>query len=465
MMATHVDDFLFAHTEESAYIVKQIWDELHLGSEEEAEFRFCGKEFVQSLSTFDIRIFCKATAAKLHFIRLSKERSKQVEDPLLNDEHEEFMSVVGSLMWIGRSCRPGIAYRVSELQTALKKPVIEDVMKCNRVVKYIKEEQPDECLTFLSGAIRWPSVPGAPIEICVASVSDASHGSEDEYLPLEDVREPFRSQGAKLNFLAGEEMLTTEAAGLHVISFGSNIVRRVCNSTIKAETYQLQLVVENGDLVRASIADAHGLLDRTDWEASAASFCLQVWFTDCMSCHQTLQKPIQSKGMDKRLGIELAALRQCLWRSAGEGRADPRLYDALPMNPTDICRWIDTLVMIADPLTKAMKCDELMRVLNTNYWCWAQPENAKQIKQKKQAQRRVAKDKKQAADEPKVDSDHDRDPRQDEETKDLDRDPRQALVAYEASSGASTQCSAGSSRSPALPPIQSIQGRRFGSLM
>jgi hypothetical protein len=186
---------------------------------------------------------------------------------------------------------------------------------------------------------------------------------------------------------------------MHIVSYGSNVVRRVCNSTIKAETYQLQLVVENGDLVRAAFADCHGLLDRRNWEASAASFCTQVWFTDCKSCFDTLQKPVPTKGTDKRIGIELAALRQCLWRRSGEERADPRLYDSLPDTPTDICHWIDTTIMIADPLTKAMKSTEMMTALDTNFWCWTQPEDAKATKAKKQIQRHSSKDaKKEIAD-------------------------------------------------------------------
>ena len=150
------------------------------------------------------------------------------------------------------------------------------------------------------------------MEICTASVGDASHGSEEEYLPEEDEREAFRSQGGKLNFLADTEMLTSTSASLHLISYNSSVVRRVCNSTLKAETYNLQSTVENGDLVRAAFADLHGVLDRRHWEASAASYCKHVWFTDCKSCFDTLQKPVPSKGLDKRIGKELAALRQCL---------------------------------------------------------------------------------------------------------------------------------------------------------
>jgi hypothetical protein len=291
----------------------------------------------------------------------------------------------------------------------MRKPIVDDILKANKVVKYIKDE-PEECLTFLSEALKWPEKPGDEIEIVTASVSDASHGQEDEYLEEEDVREPFRSHGAKLIFLANKEMLTQECAHLHLISFGSTVVRKVCSSTLKAETYQLQTVVESGDLLRAAVADMHGQLDYKHWETSASKFMVHVWFTDCNSTAETLKKPVPKKGVDKRIGMELAALRQCLWRRKGDGLADPRLYDAMPEDPTDICHWIDTHSMIADPLTKRMKADLLVQVLKTNFWSWKQTEEAKADKLRRQGHRQTARHKKNAAKEGGAKGSDDHDP-------------------------------------------------------
>ena len=70
-------------------------------------------------------------------------------------------------------------------------------------------------------------------------------------------------------------------------------------------------------MLRAAVADCHGQLDHQRWEASASGFMQQIWFTDCKSCFGTLQKPV-AKSVDKRLGMELASLRQHLWREAGQ---------------------------------------------------------------------------------------------------------------------------------------------------
>ena len=63
----------------------------------------------------------------------------------------------------------------------------------------------------------------------------------------------------------------------------SNIVRRVCRTTIQAETYTLRAGVEDADIVRAAVADLFGVLDLTRWEASVAMFMKQIWFSICKS--------------------------------------------------------------------------------------------------------------------------------------------------------------------------------------
>ena len=109
-------------------------------------------------------------------------------------------------------------------------------------------EDPTVGITYKPG-LEWPRGRGDPLRICVAAVSDASHGNEEEYLSDWDVREAFRSQGAKLVFIASTDILDKEEAQVHLISFASTVQKRVVNSTIKAETYQLTDVVEAADLM------------------------------------------------------------------------------------------------------------------------------------------------------------------------------------------------------------------------
>ena len=98
-------------------------------------------------------------------------------------------------------------------------------------------------------------------------------------------------------------------------------------------------------------------------------------------------KPSLGKSSDKRLGIEIAALRQQLWRKPGDTDLDLRVRDKRPTECTDMIRWIDTRSMLADPLTKDMRDDYLQNVLDTNEWDFEQKQLDKDEKDKKKAYR------------------------------------------------------------------------------
>ncbi len=198
-------------------------------------------------------------------------------------------------------------YTVSTLQSASKKPIVEDTLKCNKCARYVKETK-DVGLTYKTG-VHWPSRVGEKMELCIAAVSDASHGNEFEHPDDWELRESFRSQGAKVILLTNTNAIDEEDVRCRLISLSITVQQRVVNSTIKSETDQLSGVVESADLIRAAIADLHGALDRKHWETTAAKFMKSVWFTDCRSAYETLQKPV-AKTVDRRLGVEVASLRQ-----------------------------------------------------------------------------------------------------------------------------------------------------------
>eukprot|EP00439_Symbiodinium_sp_Y106_P083063 s1580_g22.t2 len=115
--------------------------------------------------------------------------------------------------------------------------------------------------------------------------------------------------------------------------------------------------------------------------------------TDCKSLELTTSNPKCNKHSDKRLSIEIASLRQELWRKAGEKAGDPLYDDYKPADDqlTDIVRRIDTDVMIADPLTKVMEPTKLVEALKTNTLDVEQPLESVVKKRAKQLQRRSTK--------------------------------------------------------------------------
>ncbi|CAE7295808.1 unnamed protein product, partial [Symbiodinium microadriaticum] len=129
--------------------------------------------------------------------------------------------------------------------------------------------------------------------------------------------------------------------------------------------YTLQAGVEDGDVLSAAITDILGCRDMKRWEATSAKFVKQIWMTDCIE--QALSNPKCNKHSDKRLGPEhrdrVSSPRTL--RKAGQKAGDPFYDDYKPADDqlTEIVGWIDTVVMIADPMTKVMELTKLGEVL------------------------------------------------------------------------------------------------------
>jgi len=64
--------------------------------------------------------------------------------------------------------------------------------------------------------------------------------------------------------------------------------------------------------------------------------------------------------------------------------------DEKPTNVTDVVYWVDTDVMLADPLTKKMDAKKMWDALDSNFWDMKQPIESLRKKRLKQEQRRKA---------------------------------------------------------------------------
>ena len=116
---------------------------------------------------------------------------------------------------------------------------------------------------------------------------------------------------------------------------------------------------EAGCRIRAAIVDMKGKLDFRNWEESACKTMGHIWLTDCESLYEHLASPRLNAIANKRLAIDLMALRQQIWERDGE-----RTFE-VDHSSGDYPRWIDTSVMLADPLTKAMNSDAMGKVMMT----------------------------------------------------------------------------------------------------
>ena len=157
----------------------------------------------------------------------------------------------------------------------------------------------------------------------------------------------FRRQKGRMTFLAGLDSFGKNGTEVHLI---------------EAETSVLSDGVEESMRLRVVLADAQDVSLRTDWECHAVRFMRNVWMVDCNSLSVHLRDVTFTKCSDKRLSIDLSALRQMVWLTP-----DGELREEIGSVQSDMMRWIETSCMVADCLIKRMPSDRLCECLRS-YW-------------------------------------------------------------------------------------------------
>ena len=161
--------------------------------------------------------------------------------------------------------------------------------------------------------------------------------------------------------LTGPDSIDKNGMVVHLIGFFSTIIGRVMSVYFASGNVCSQTESKSPcDSVPPWLM--HGVFLRTDWEYHTARVMRNVWMIDCNSLNDHLRNPTFTKCSDKRLSIDLVALRQMVWLIP-----DGELREKIGSGQPDMVRWIDTSCMVADCLTKRMRSDRLSECFRS---CW-----------------------------------------------------------------------------------------------
>ena len=219
---------------------------------------------------------------------------------------------------------------------------MSDLRLANKAVELAHQDQ-NMKLVYKANWIDWK-------DLAVVTYSDASFANGPG----------FKSQQGRIHYLSTASHLNEKNHNIHVIGLASSTLKRVCRATLQAQSYALQSAVEHGDRLRCVLCEMTGkLVSMTDWHEQCQMKMKHVWVSDCMSLVEHLNAEVPEKVQDKRLGIELAALRQSLWT----GNCQKSSLEYSPYG--DELWWIETARMLADALTKSMKPCLLTRALTS----------------------------------------------------------------------------------------------------
>ena len=162
VLLTHVDDMCWAAKEGWEEPITKILETFDVRKVEQQNFRFCGKEIVQR-DNFDIGISCKHATETIGPVRYHS-TDRKLTDEASPAEIAQMRSVIGSLGWIARQCRPDLSYLVSKLQGAVSKARLQDLKETNFAIEQVLLHS-DVCLKFRHDAISWDNA-------MVATVTD-----------------------------------------------------------------------------------------------------------------------------------------------------------------------------------------------------------------------------------------------------------------------------------------------------
>ena len=90
------------------------------------EFRYCGRE-VKKDST-GVHVSCPSLVDRVKPIYLSPEQKKMKDARAPDQIKEQLRSVIGSLAWLARVCRPDLSYAVSYLQSNVSQATYSDAI-------------------------------------------------------------------------------------------------------------------------------------------------------------------------------------------------------------------------------------------------------------------------------------------------------------------------------------------------
>ena len=362
VLLSHVDD-LEGGTEPG--LVEKAFEKTSLvltfGKSSTNDFVFRGRE-VRQLADGDIEIKMRNYALSMKTVTLSKERSKQLKEPLNEAEDTVLRSGAGELQWLTRQLRHDLAFENGCVQRCREAPCVADLVRLRHAVRKARRGA-DFRQRF------WHDI---DLHNCVVvHLADSGHVNGT---PENDDIKRYRSIGGFFLVIANPEVLDGKPARAVIMESKSGLTKRVCRSTLAAEAGHLADAVEHGDWLIVFLQEMlDGYVDLRNWE-QVVSQRKRVYVTDARSVYDYLSKDGTSTSSDKRMAIEGALLRETVKR------------------PNAHVRWIDGLQNIADILTKFGADEEVFKqFMRDGLLCLTQTEANKKTKEKKQAQRAARK--------------------------------------------------------------------------
>ena len=353
-LAVHVDDLLTVGPRGISKSLRAALDkELPIDEWEIDDFDYIGSHITLN---DEGAMITQSNYAATRLFKIDVDKDDAEDKPASFEQRIDNQSLIGGLSWLAGQTRPDLQSAVSLAQQAQKTPTVGDIRFTNSIAK--------KALDFRDKGIHLRPIQLEKLEVIVyhdAAWANALPldlaGEEGFSLSQEDhekgfitqVPESFQVRKAKrantkvasqygLLVLFTEESVIDEGCPVSIIDWKSTTAKRICRSTFAAETIACTDGVEVGQYVRSF---ARCLLDGRLSSVEKLGGTSLRFITDCKSLFDHLHREgIPRVPTDRRLAIDLAALRQAL--------NDERRDGVIPLS------WLPTSCQLADVLTKPL---------------------------------------------------------------------------------------------------------------
>ncbi|CAE7680753.1 GIP [Symbiodinium microadriaticum] len=351
-LCIHVDDLLVIGPRELATKLRQALSQvLPIEEWEENAFDYIGSHF--EVKPDGVEVSQTAYAATRLFT-VDIEKGQHEQEQANKDQIVDNQSLIGGLSWLAVQSRPDLQVSVSIAQQMQKSPSVEDLKFTNAASR--------KASTFKEQGLRFTKIDLTdPVLLVFHDSSWANvvplEGEDGFRLTPEDhekgfitgVPSDYQVRKAKrastrvasqygILILASDGEKINSGGRCNILDWKSSTAKRVCRSTFAAESIACCEGLEQGQYVRSVFMTLlRGPLQKVEQLEGQHLRC----FTDCRSLFDHLHRVgVPRTPTDKRLAIDLAAIRQILHRE--------RIGNRLPL------QWVPTEYQLADVLTKPM---------------------------------------------------------------------------------------------------------------
>ena len=203
----HVDDFLYGGSSHFEKVTNEVRRKFIVRLDCDVPFKYVGIDINTDRVSLTINQQSYIDRIEETSITNRKHKSK----PFNEFEQSQFRAICGQLNWVASQLRPDLSFEVCRLSTSLNKATIDDLLHANKTVRKCKQR---------SVCLKFPQLqkPFHLVAFCDASYANLKERS---------------SQDGVIVYLKGKD------GKIAPISWSSQKIRRVCRSTLAAETMAL----------------------------------------------------------------------------------------------------------------------------------------------------------------------------------------------------------------------------------